>query len=185
MYSSNTTADQRYVHPPPQAPPPPPSGNQQPPTQPLLPKTNGAWSTDLFDCFDDIPNCCITCWCPWITFGQIAEIADEGSPSCEASVVMYALTAALTGYPWIYSCRYRSKIRQQYMFNNASITLQETPCDDGLVHCFCEPCALCQEYRELKNRGFDMCLGWKGNVEKQNRQIATAPTVEVGMTRSS
>ncbi|KAI7994437.1 Protein PLANT CADMIUM RESISTANCE 2 [Camellia lanceoleosa] len=177
MYSSNTTADQRYVRPPSQAPPPPPSGKQRP-IQPLLPKTNGAWSTDLFDCFDDIPNCCATCLCPCVTFGLIAEIADEGSTPCEASGFMYALIAVLIGSPWIYSCNYRSKIRQQYM-------LQETPCDDCLVHCFCEPCALCQEYRELKNRGFDMCLGWKGNVEKQNRQIAMAPTVEVGMTRSS
>jgi hypothetical protein len=28
-----------------------------------------------------------------------------------------------------------------------------------LVHFFCEPCALCQEYRELRNRGFDMGIG--------------------------
>ncbi|KAI7993387.1 Protein PLANT CADMIUM RESISTANCE 3 [Camellia lanceoleosa] len=177
MYSSNTTADQRYVRPPPQAPPPPPSGNQQP-IQPLLPTTNGAWSTDIFDCFDDIPNCCITCCCPCITFGQIAEIADKGSTPCAASGFMYVLRAVLIGIPCIYSSSYRSKIRQQYM-------LQETLCDDCLVHCFCEPCALCQEYRELKNRGFDMWHGWDGNVENQNRQIAMAPAVEVGMTRSS
>ncbi|OMP06435.1 hypothetical protein CCACVL1_01583 [Corchorus capsularis] len=39
----------------------------------------GRWSTGLFDCFSDVPNCCITFWCPCITFGQIAEIVDQGS----------------------------------------------------------------------------------------------------------
>ncbi|PIN13498.1 hypothetical protein CDL12_13883 [Handroanthus impetiginosus] len=39
----------------------------------------GPWSTGLCDCFSDVPNCCITWWCPCITFGQIAEIVDRGS----------------------------------------------------------------------------------------------------------
>nr|GMD26425.1 protein PLANT CADMIUM RESISTANCE 2-like [Ipomoea batatas] len=67
-------------------------------------------------------------------------------------------------------------MREQYM-------LKESPCGDCLVHCFCESCALCQEYRELKNRGFDMSIGWHGNVERQNRGIAMAPLVEEGMSR--
>ena len=50
-----------------------------------------------------------------------------------------------------YSCCYRSKMRQQYL-------LQESPCCDCCVHFFCQSCALCQEYRELKNRGFDMTI---------------------------
>lgn len=37
--------------------------------------------------------------------------------------------------------------------------LRETPCNDCLVHWCCEPCALCQEYRELKHRGFDISIG--------------------------
>ncbi|GKV52770.1 hypothetical protein SLEP1_g59336 [Rubroshorea leprosula] len=53
------------------APPPPP-----PPPQP---GTEGPWSSGLCDCLSDIPNCCITCWCPCVTFGQIAEIVDRGS----------------------------------------------------------------------------------------------------------
>jgi len=30
---------------------------------------------------------------------------------------------------------------------------------DCLVHFCCETCALCQEYRELKNRGYDLSIG--------------------------
>ncbi|KAL6543843.1 Protein CADMIUM RESISTANCE 2 [Orobanche gracilis] len=107
------------------------------------------WSTGLCNCSSDLRNCCITCWCPCITFGQIAEIVDKGSSSCGQSGALYTLLACVTGCPCCYSCFYRSKMRQQYL-------LHETPCRDCLVHCLCECCALCQEYRELKRRGFDM-----------------------------
>ncbi|KAK9091506.1 hypothetical protein Sjap_024683 [Stephania japonica] len=36
--------------------------------------------------------------------------------------------------------------------------LQESPCGDCLVHFCCETCALCQEHRELKSRGYDMYI---------------------------
>ncbi|XP_022856320.1 cell number regulator 2-like, partial [Olea europaea var. sylvestris] len=118
---------------------------------------------------------CITCWCPCITFGQIAEIVDKGSTSCGVGGVLYTLIA-LTGCACLYSCFYRSKMRRQYM-------LPETPCADCCVHFCCECCALCQEHRELKNRGFDMSIGWQGNVERQNPGITTAPNIHGGMSR--
>ncbi|KAJ6431684.1 PROTEIN PLANT CADMIUM RESISTANCE 1-RELATED [Salix viminalis] len=116
----------------------------------LRPKIKGPWSTGLCDCFDDWRNCCVTFWCPCITFGKIAEIVDKGSSSCG-----------------------------QYL-------LRETPCGDCLVHCCCEYCSLCQEYRELKSRGYDLSIGWHGNVEKKNRSLEMAsvpPHVEEGMSR--
>ncbi|KAL3830755.1 hypothetical protein ACJIZ3_019557 [Penstemon smallii] len=124
----------------------------------------GQWSTGLCDCFDDVPNCCMTCWCPCITFGRIADIVDQGS----TSGALYTLISCVTGISCIYSYFYREKMRKQYM-------LQGDTCNDCLLHCFCESCALCQEYRELQNRGFDMTLGWKGNVEKQNQGVTMAP----------
>ncbi|KAK4371808.1 hypothetical protein RND71_007192 [Anisodus tanguticus] len=136
----------------------------------------GTWSTGLCDCFSDVSNCCITCWCPCITFGQIAEIVDNGTASCGASGALYFLIEALTGCGCIYSCFYRTKMRKQYM-------LPESPCGDCCLHFFCECCALCQEYRELKHRGFDMSIGWQANMENQNKGIAMAPQVQGGMTR--
>ncbi|KAG5014753.1 hypothetical protein JHK85_020889 [Glycine max] len=60
-------------------------------------------------------------------------------------------------------------------------------CTDCLLHCCCESCALCQEYRELKQRGFDMIIGWHGNVEQRIQEVAmtaaTPPSVEKGMSR--
>ncbi|XP_058108976.1 protein PLANT CADMIUM RESISTANCE 2-like [Magnolia sinica] len=137
----------------------------------------GPWSSGLCDCGEDCGSCCLTCWCPCITFGRIAEIIDRGSTSCGASGAFYTLLMCLTGCHCLYSCFYRSKLRQQY-------SLKETPCCDCLVHCFCESCALCQAYRELKHRGFYMDIGWHENVAKQTRGITTLPPlIQGGMTR--
>lgn len=70
--------------------------------------------------------------------------------TCEGSI--YGTLLALTGLSCLYSCYYRSKMRAQY-------DLPEAPCMDCFVHFCCETCALCQEYRELKNRGYDMSIG--------------------------
>ncbi|KAD4983112.1 hypothetical protein E3N88_19783 [Mikania micrantha] len=37
------------------------------------------WSTGLRDCGKDCSSCCLTCWCTFISFGQIAEIVDKGT----------------------------------------------------------------------------------------------------------
>ncbi|XP_061994510.1 protein PLANT CADMIUM RESISTANCE 2-like isoform X2 [Rosa rugosa] len=120
----------------------------------LHPTAPEPWKSGIFDCFSDPQSCCITLCCPCITFGQIAEIVDKGSTSCGVSGAIYAVIAYMTGCACIYSCFYRSKLRHQY-------SLDESPCGDCLVHCFCEPCALCQEYRELQSRGFNMAIVWK------------------------
>ncbi|CAH2037625.1 unnamed protein product [Thlaspi arvense] len=141
------------------------------------PQADGEWSTGFCDCFSDCSNCCITFWCPCVTFGQIAEIVDRGSSSCGTTGALYVLLAALTGCGCIYSCFYRTKMRRQY-------NLKGSECGDCLKHFFCELCALTQAYRELHNRGFDVPLGWHGNVERQSGGVAMgAPVVEGGMMR--
>uniref|UniRef100_A0A0R0K698 Uncharacterized protein n=1 Tax=Glycine max TaxID=3847 RepID=A0A0R0K698_SOYBN len=138
------------------------------PVPPPHPKPIVEWSTGLCDCFSDWGNSCMTFWCPCVTFGRVAEIVDRGSPSCGASGALYTMICCLIGCGWIYSCFYRTKMRRQYM-------LKESPCWDCLTHCCCEPCALCQEYRELENRGFDMVIGWQGNVQGGNQGVAMVP----------
>ncbi|KAL3635956.1 Protein CADMIUM RESISTANCE 2 [Castilleja foliolosa] len=181
MYSSNSTEYQKYSdeNKPPPVGIPMGSSNEFHHEQPrayIPAKTQVPWSTGLCDCFSDSRNCCITCWCPCITFGQIAEIVDKGSSSCGLSGTLYTLLACVTGCACCLSCFYRTKMRQQY-------SLHDSACGDCAVHFFCESCALCQEYRELKNRGFDMSIGWHGNVERQNRGVVMAPISEGGMSR--
>ncbi|KAM0047584.1 putative PLAC8 motif-containing protein [Helianthus debilis subsp. tardiflorus] len=118
------------------------------------------WSTGLWGCCSDVSTCCLTYWCPCIAFGRNAEILDMGVTPCEIHGVIYCVLATF-GFGWLYGWIYRSKIRERYM-------LPEEPCPDCLVHCCCQGCALCQEYRELKHRGFDMTLGWRKNMERRN-----------------
>ncbi|KAG6471004.1 cell number regulator 2-like [Zingiber officinale] len=157
--------DAGYPYPPPSAPgvysTPPVTSVYPPPFQ-----SPQSWSTGLFDCTSDCTNCVVTLFCPCITFGRIAEILDRGSAPCGLSGALYALLQYLTWFHWVYSCTYRTKMRAQY-------SLADAPCSDCLVHCCCEQCALCQEYRELNNRDFDMFIGWHANMERR----ATAAAV--------
>ncbi|KAK9066108.1 hypothetical protein SSX86_015510 [Deinandra increscens subsp. villosa] len=121
-------------------------------------------SNGLFDCANDTENAIITAFLPCVTFGQIAEVVDNGQTSCTTSGAIYCLLA-LTGIPCIMSCTYRNKIRNRY-------GLMETPAPDWITHCFCEWCALCQEFRELKAQGLNPAIGWQGNMMK-NQQYAT------------
>ncbi|KAL7589306.1 hypothetical protein Lser_V15G37257 [Lactuca serriola] len=189
MYSSHSQDyPPKQPSPPPSAPPqtfcqPPslPESIYQPPEYatgiPVAHKPiNEKWSSSLCACCSDVPNCCLTCWCPCITFGQIAEIIDKGNTSCGVQGALYAIIAAFTCCGCLYSCVFRSKMRSQY-------GLRETPCNDCLVHWCCEPCALCQEYRELKHRGFDISIGWQGNMERQNHGVQMPPMAPGGMYR--
>ncbi|MED6218688.1 hypothetical protein PIB30_028775 [Stylosanthes scabra] len=135
----------------------------------------GAWTTGLCGCCEDPGNCCMTCCCPCVTFGQNAEVVDKGRSSCAfAGMIFYLLS--YVGCGCLYSYTYRSKLRGLY-------SLPEEPCMDFFVHCFCGSCAICQEYRELKNRGLDPSLGWTANEERMNRGNQVAPHVQPGMTR--
>ncbi|KAF3789509.1 hypothetical protein EJ110_NYTH18148 [Nymphaea thermarum] len=58
------------------------------------------------------------------------------------------------GVPFILSCTYRTRLRERF-------NLPEDPFPDLLTHLLCEPCALCQEYRELRYRGLDPSIGDK------------------------
>ncbi|XP_059435043.1 cell number regulator 2-like [Corylus avellana] len=141
------------------------------------PTTAVPWSSELWDCFPDLRSCFVTFWCPCITFRQISEIVDKGASSCGGNAALFFLISLFTNCGFCYSCFYRQKLRKQYM-------LVETPCLDCCVHLFCLHCALCQEYRELQHRGFDVSLGWHGNAHMHNQRVlAMAPAVEGGMKR--
>jgi Cys-rich protein (TIGR01571 family) len=172
---------------PPQAPPPNYSPYHQPPphnihAQPSPAPAMGVaqyqqftegWTTGLFDCFEDPTNALVTACFPCVTFGQIAEILDNGQTPCATSGMLYGVIAFCIAVPCIMSCTYRTKIRSRF-------SLIESPAPDWITHCFCEWCALCQEYRELQHRGLDPAIGWQGNLVK-NQQVATNPPINQTM----
>ncbi|KAL5826077.1 hypothetical protein ACOSQ4_017874 [Xanthoceras sorbifolium] len=109
--------------------------------KPMLP-----WTTGLFDCMDNPTNALVTAIFPCVTFGQIADVLENGNTTCATSGIIYAAAPCMVSRP------YRKKMRQRF-------GLAEAPSSDWIVHSMFEPCALCQEYRELINRGIDPALG--------------------------
>ncbi|XP_045790789.1 protein PLANT CADMIUM RESISTANCE 7-like [Trifolium pratense] len=134
----------------------------------------GKWTTGLFDCCEDYENCCFTCWCRHLTFGWNVEIIDQGRTSATKARSKFCVYGSF-GLGSIYSYKFRSGLRALY-------NLPEEPCNDCCVHCWCSLCAICQEYRELKNRGLDPSKGWKANEGKMKTNLVP-PQVEMDMSR--
>uniref|UniRef100_A0A6N2N2U4 Uncharacterized protein n=1 Tax=Salix viminalis TaxID=40686 RepID=A0A6N2N2U4_SALVM len=68
----------------------PPSGSQFPPTSTVsgtpVNQQQQAWTTGIFDCLEDPSNAVITALFPCVTFGQIAEIVDNGQSSMKRNL---------------------------------------------------------------------------------------------------
>jgi len=125
---------------------------------------------------------CLTLWCPCVSFGRVAEILDKGSnckcvielinshhhaiffifcfcqlifvsAACWLHGSLFYLLAAFTHVGGcIYAWLYRAKLREIY-------GIEGHRCIDCLVSFFCLHLSICQEYRELKARGFGMSAG--------------------------
>ncbi|KAG9458374.1 hypothetical protein H6P81_002882 [Aristolochia fimbriata] len=167
MPQPNTTVANGFPFPPPS---PAANASTGQPVQLTTP-----WTTGLFDCMDDPTNALATAFFPCVTFGQIAEILDKGNSTCATSGIIYAVA------PCLLSRGYRKKLRRAF-------GLVEAPAPDWLTHSLFEWCALCQEYRELNNRGINPALGWRRNVEKRlemmNRQSSSTMTPPTNQSMS-
>ncbi|KAK8537498.1 hypothetical protein V6N13_042424 [Hibiscus sabdariffa] len=131
------------------------------------------WTTGLFDCMDDPTNgeslSLITAIFPCVTFGQIADVLDNGNTTCATSGIVYAVAPCVVSRP------YRKKLRQRF-------GLIEAPASDRILHSVLQPCALCQEYRELNNRGINPALGHHGNLSKQHTTTPMMPPMNQTMS---
>ncbi|KAL4383139.1 hypothetical protein GQ457_15G005210 [Hibiscus cannabinus] len=143
------------------------------PVQCLLMVHTVPWTTGLFDCMDDPTNgeslSLITAIFPCVTFGQIADVLDNGNTTCATSGIVYAVAPCVVSRP------YRKKLRQRF-------GLIEAPASDRILHSVLQPCALCQEYRELNNRGINPALGYHGNLSKQQTTTPMMPPMNQTMS---
>ncbi|KAK4590700.1 hypothetical protein RGQ29_021036 [Quercus rubra] len=130
------------------------------------------WSTGLFDCHEHQTNAIMTAFLPCVTFGQIAEVLDAGEMTCHLGSFIYLLMMPALCSQWIIGSKYRTKLRKKY-------DLVEAPYTDVISHIFCPCCSLCQEFRELKNRGLDPALGWNGILAEQEGRRHHDQTVAV------
>ncbi|OIV94124.1 hypothetical protein TanjilG_29224 [Lupinus angustifolius] len=137
---------------------------------------HGSWSTGLCHCCSDCHSCCLTLWCPCISFGRIAEITDKGTSSCCVQGTLFFILAGFAHVASCYACIYRTKLRRLY-------GIEGNQCKDCLASCLCIHLSICQSYRELQARGFDLSAGWNGNVEMRSRGVMEAPAVAGAMSR--
>ena len=117
---------------------------QQPP-QPYLPPPPappavGSWSTGLCGAHGEYWNCLVTHFCPWYTFGQIAEIVDQGTTSCCAASLLYLGVQCWFGccFTPMVSYVYRARIRRKFNIPPGRC------CGDFCLHFWCECFALRQ-----------------------------------------
>ncbi|GLT91773.1 hypothetical protein SLE2022_096460 [Rubroshorea leprosula] len=137
--------------------------------------SEGLWTTGLCDCWEDPSNCFFTMFCPCITLGRNSEIINRGEMLCRKATHLHIATGVLL-FGWIFGWSNRKTLRQHF-------SLPETPFPDCCSHVFCMWCALCQEHRELQNRGAYPFLGWERNVEKWRKDGLTPPIVVPQMVR--
>ncbi|GBG87779.1 hypothetical protein CBR_g45935 [Chara braunii] len=111
------------------------------------------WKYGLLDCLADLPLCVLSCILPCLTFGRNVMVLDEGNTHCVIAALIWYVIQNATSCGCLYSCGYRRKLRTKY-------NLPEEPMPDYLVHCLCFPCAVIQEFQELRSRGLDPMYGW-------------------------
>ena len=106
--------------------------------------------TPLHGCCSDLGGCCVTCWCPCITWGQIAAFAWPDQ----------------LGDWWMGCCTYcccsnlaqcMGMVSRQVVRDRMAI--QGDMCQDCCIHCCAHTCALCQEARAVKAR-------WQANGQQ-------------------
>ncbi|XAR48348.1 hypothetical protein NMG60_11031151 [Bertholletia excelsa] len=140
------------------------------------------WSSGICACCDDIQSCCIGLLCPCFIFGRNAEFLGSGTlmGSCMTHFILWAVVntvcclltdGVLLGLPVCfvacYACGYRRALRSKY-------NLQEAPCGDFVTHFFCHLCAVCQEYREIRERS-----GGGSSLSDLNPVAVTAPSIQM------
>ncbi|XP_062006628.1 protein PLANT CADMIUM RESISTANCE 10 isoform X1 [Rosa rugosa] len=154
--------------------------NEDPPKQQNNVDGPIQWSSGICACCDDTQSCCIGLFCPCYLFGKNAEFLGSGTlmGSCTTHFILWVLVntvcclltdGLIFGIPGCfvacYACGYRRALRSKY-------NLQEAPCGDFITHFFCHLCAICQEYREIREKSAESGPG------DLNLAIVTAPAVQ-------
>uniref|UniRef100_A0A667ZCB9 Placenta-specific gene 8 protein-like n=1 Tax=Myripristis murdjan TaxID=586833 RepID=A0A667ZCB9_9TELE len=94
------------------------------------------WTSGICDCFEDLPQCCLACWClPCFTCKTSHE---AGECVCLPLLDAYGLIPPMT-------LSLRVSVRQRY-------GIEGTICQDCMYACCCGPCTWCQIAREIKTR---------------------------------
>ncbi|TPX60639.1 hypothetical protein SpCBS45565_g07471 [Spizellomyces sp. 'palustris'] len=98
------------------------------------------WAHSLFDCFGDFGTCCLACLAPCYVYATNKQSMNKND-GCFGDCLMYYCATQCGCGPCIGSGG-RASVRSKYNITGDS-------CSDFCAHCFCVPCALTQEKREI------------------------------------
>ncbi|KDQ22151.1 hypothetical protein PLEOSDRAFT_1050150 [Pleurotus ostreatus PC15] len=112
------------------------------------------WSNGLCDCCSDAGTCILAWCCPCIVYAQnkqryehlaLKGIPDpeRGGSGCNGDCFVHGCITACFGVGWVLQIGSRGNIRNRYSIKGGG-------CGDCLTSCFCTPCGLTQESRELE-----------------------------------
>ncbi len=87
-----------------------------------------------------------------VLHGVLASGLWSTAAACLTGGAIFYLIHQHTSCGAVYTCGYRAKLRRKY-------GLPEEPCNDCCTDCFCLPCSLAQQTRELQNHGVTPYLG--------------------------
>lgn len=114
--------------------------------QPLTP-----WSTELWECFHDMPSCVentLPIW--WFQSSRQYNILSNDKEGIEpmSCLVSFGADVLIGGNlgSFILAWHLRRRIRGRYNIQGSDVA-------DCLVSYFCLPCVVCQNYREMSVRG--------------------------------
>lgn len=108
----------------------------------LPPPNSSLWNSGVFDCNQDCGSFILGSLLPCVQYGRNLDILKKKGmckPTCAYCCMLIVLKHCTLG------ARTRIVIRRRY-----GIVGDTT--EDCLLHCCCVPCALSQEYREVKKR---------------------------------
>lgn len=101
------------------------------------------WKNSLCGCFSDISICLTTCFLPCVQYGLNYETVNK--TNCLSEGLIYCLLGGCNLGCCIHT-ELRAQIRKRY-------GIPESAAGDCLTTYCCASCAICQEARELKERG--------------------------------
>jgi len=131
----------------------PPGGVYVPGTVIVVTQSETPWITGPCDCCDDMGTCCLGLFCPCIAVAYIHN-ERQGKEGCDGCTCFLGLLAQLLipafgVFGWGCCAAYygskRSEVRN-------SLGVQGNGCEDCLLHCVWQPCALTQERLEITKR---------------------------------
>jgi Cys-rich protein (TIGR01571 family) len=107
-----------------------------------------AFSTRIQSCGDDVGICCLTCWCPCITWGRIAKFTLD-LPSYVGCLIYCCCSNLTCCMGMLGRAELRKKLAIGAVTTAGTVDVTADCCVDCCVHCCAHSCALCQEMREI------------------------------------